>query len=481
MLVTNQGIVMLFTSFQFCIFFPITLFLYFIAPIEYAWLLLLVASSYFYLSSDILGAALISIAIMVNYGAALYIEKTSSSFYRKFCLTLSLIITFSLLFICKYMNFFYHSLYMLGFYNEYVPYPITLPIGISFFTFQAVSYTVDIFYKKYQAEHHLGKFALFILYFPQLVAGPIERGSHLLNQLTTRKPFSYHNIIIGLRTFLGGLLLKLVVADNLSKYVDAVYNNVHLYVGWPLLFATYLFAFQIFCDFAGYSYMAIGIARTMGITLMENFKQPYLADSIKDFWKRWHISLSTWFCDYIYIPLGGNKVSSVRYCGNIAITFLLSGLWHGANWTFIIWGALHSFYMIASYWLPDCFIRRVPSLMRIIGTFSAVCISWIFFRANTVHDACYILCHMFDQLTCWNNLLQLRRAVVMGRSYDISILFFLTVIIWGVHCVQRYAGKIRHMLDFFPTYVRLCIYYITIFTLFLWGEFGGYNFIYFQF
>lgn len=472
---------MLFNSIQFCIFFPLTLLLYFIVPLNYAWFFLLAASSYFYISSDMLGALLIAMAILINYGAALYIEKAVSSFKKKLCLISALIITFGSLFICKYMNFFYHSLYALGLYDAYAPFGITLPIGISFFTFQTISYTIDVFYNKYPAEHHFGRFALFILYFPQLVAGPIERASNLLGQLSNRKSFSYTNMIIGLRTFLGGLLLKLVVADNLSKYVDAVYNNVHLYVGWPLLFATYLFAFQIFCDFAGYSYMAIGIARTMGITLMENFKQPYLASSIKDFWKRWHISLSSWFCDYVYIPLGGNQVTSLRYCVNIGVTFLLSGLWHGANWTFVIWGALHSIYMIISHLLPIRLVHGIPYIIRIFCTFSAVCISWIFFRANSVHDAFYVLAHMFEGLTSWHSLLQLRRAVVMGRSYDVSILLLLTIIVWLVHYIQVYIGQIRHMLDRFPSYLRLVIYYVTIFILFLWGEFGGYNFIYFQF
>lgn len=476
---------MLFNSLHFCIFFPLVTFLYFIVPVRYSWLILFLASCYFYMSWQPLYIVLIAAATVVNYGASIAIEGASTVLKKRAYLIMSIVVTFGLLFIFKYIDFFYQSFHMvlqwLGFSCAYIPFNITLPVGISFFTFQTISYTIDIFYGKHRAERHFGKFALFVTYFPQLVAGPIERAGNLLEQFNKREPFKYHNAVVGLRTFLGGMLLKIVVADNLAKYVNAVFNNVHDYVGWSLLFATYLFAFQIFCDFAGYSYMAIGIARVMGIRLMENFSQPYLAASIKDFWKRWHISLSSWFCDYVYIPLGGSKVPLVRYQLNIMITFLLSGLWHGSSWTFVIWGALNGLYMIIALYIPTRWVRTTPYVIRMFITFSAVCFAWIFFRANTLADAWYIMSHMFVGLNQWSTVLQLRRAVVMGRSYDITVLFFLTFLVWLVHFFQYHKGHIRYHIGTISQCARILLYYIGIVILFLLGEFGGHQFIYFQF
>lgn len=428
---------------------------------------------------------LIGLATVINYCASIAIEDSSSELQKKIYLGLSAGTTFGMLFIFKYVNFFYESLHVglqiFGYSHHHVPFDITLPVGISFFTFQTMSYTIDTFYGTQKAERHFGKFALFVTYFPQLVAGPIERASNLLDQFNKRELFTYSNAIIGLRTLLGGMLLKIVIADNLAKYVDAVYNNVHDYTGWPLLFATYLFAFQIFCDFAGYSYMAIGIARIMGINLMENFRQPYMAASIRDFWKRWHISLSSWFADYVYIPLGGNRVSRNRYQFNIMVTFLLSGLWHGSNWTFVIWGALNGIYMIIASLLPEALMRKIPYACRIMITFSAVCFSWIFFRANSLSDAWYIIQHMFIDLGNWSSLLQLRRAVVMGRSFDVTTLMLLTFMVWITQVLQYYTGHIRYALGTISQYARVMLYYAGIVSLFLLGEFGGQQFIYFQF
>ena len=428
---------------------------------------------------------LIGLATVVNYAVSIAIEDTVSDKAKKIYLYLSMVITLGILFIFKYINFFYHALHsMLEFFvikHSYTPFTFTLPVGISFFTFQTMSYTLDVFYGKQKAERHFGKFALFVTYFPQLVAGPIERARNLLAQFNKREQFSYDNAIIGLRTFLGGMVLKIVVADNVAKYVDAVYNNVHDYIGWPLLFATYLFAFQIFCDFAGYSYMAIGIARVMGIKLMENFRQPYIAASIKDFWKRWHISLSTWFSDYVYIPLGGNRVSFIRFQMNIIVTFLVSGLWHGSNWTFVIWGALHGLYMLMALYIPNLLVRSLPHSVRVVITFSLTCFAWIFFRANSLSDAWYVVQHMFMDLTHWSSLLQLRRAVVMARSFDILPLFMLTLGVWLVQLLQHYTGHIRYNLVHVSKYLRIIMYYISIGAIFLLGEFGGHQFIYFQF
>lgn len=476
---------MLFNSLHFCIFFPLVTVSYYLVPFHYSWLILLGASCYFYMSWQPLYILLIGLASVVNYAVSIAIEDSMSVKAKKIYLWISILITFGLLFIFKYINFFYHSMHMLlqfcAIKHSYVPFTITLPVGISFFTFQTMSYTLDVFYGKQKAERHFGKFALFVTYFPQLVAGPIERAGNLLKQFNKREPFSYDNVVVGLRTLLGGMILKIVVADNAAKYVDAVYNNVHDYVGWSLLFATYLFAFQIFCDFAGYSYMAIGIARVMGINLMENFKQPYVAASIKDFWRRWHISLSTWFSDYVYIPLGGSRVSFIRLQLNIIVTFLISGLWHGSNWTFVIWGALHGLYMLAALYISQSWVRAVPSVVRVAFTFSLTCFAWIFFRANSLSDAWYIVQYMFVDLMQWSTILQLRRAVVMARSFDIIPLFMLTLGVWLIQIVQHYTGHIRYNLAHFSKYIRIMLYYISIAAIFLLGEFGGHQFIYFQF
>jgi len=476
---------MLFNSLHFCVFFPLVVLGYYSVPVHYSWLVLLIASCYFYMSWQPLYILLIGLATVVNYAVSIAIEDSVSVKAKKIYLYISMMVTFGLLFIFKYIDFFYHAIHLLlqalAVDHRYIPFNITLPVGISFFTFQTMSYTLDVFYGKQKAERHFGKFALFVTYFPQLVAGPIERAGNLLAQFNKREQFSYENAIVGLRTLLGGMVLKIVVADNVAKYVDAVYNNVHEYVGWPLLFATYLFAFQIFCDFAGYSYMAIGIARVMGINLMENFKQPYVAASIRDFWRRWHISLSTWFSDYVYIPLGGNRVSFIRLHINILVTFLISGLWHGSSWTFVIWGALHGLYMLSALYIPNSWMRFFPHGMRIGITFGLTCFAWIFFRANSLSDAWYIMHHMFVDLVQWSNLLQLRRAVVMGRSFDVVPLFLLTLGVWLVQLLQHYTGHIRYNLAHVSQYLRIIMYYISIAAIFLLGEFGGHQFIYFQF
>lgn len=476
---------MLFNSLHFCLFLPIVTTFYYIVPHSYAWFVLLIASCYFYMSWQPFYILLIGFATVLNYFLSIAIEDADNPAMKKAYLYCAVVCTLGILFIFKYLDFFYqalhHGAYAFGFDFEYTPFGLTLPVGISFFTFQTMSYTLDVFWGKQKAERHFGKFALFVTYFPQLVAGPIERASNLLIQFDQRKPFSYENASFGLRTFLGGMILKIVVADNLARYVDAVYNNVYDYIGWPLLFATYLFAFQIFCDFAGYSYMAIGIARIMGINLMENFRQPYLAASIRDFWRRWHISLSTWFSDYVYLPLGGNRVPLLRYNINIIITFLISGLWHGSNWTFIIWGALHAFYMLSAFYIPDSLVKKLPYFFKVFITFSLTCFAWIFFRANSLADASYILNHMFVGMFDWSTLLQLRRPVVIGRSFDIISLVMLTLGVWIVHIIQQYIGHIRYNLSRVSQFLRIILYYVSIAGIFLLGEFGGHQFIYFQF
>lgn len=476
---------MLFNSLHFCIFFPIVTVLYYSVPERWSMLVLLLASCYFYASWNSYLICLLVGSSLVDYVAAIRISETDSLFKKRLLLSCSVSANLGLLFTFKYFNFFMQS-------AQYVAqatgsswiapaYNIILPVGISFYTFQIMSYTIDVYKGELDAERDFVRFLLFVTFFPQLVAGPIERAGALLSQFGIRKPFCYEDAVVGLRTFLGGMLLKVVVADNVAPYVDAVYNNVHDYTGWPLLFATYLFAFQIFSDFAGYSYMAIGIARTLGFTLMENFRQPYLAHSVPDFWRRWHISLSTWFRDYLYIPLGGSRVGFNRMACNLFATFLVSGLWHGASWTFVVWGALNGAYSVGALFIPASVVNVIPKLLRQGMTFGLICFSWIFFRANSVHDAWYVVTHLFGNITQVSNIFLLRRAVVVGRTMSAEWLFGITLIVWISMVVQAYAGHIRYALGALPQYGRWSLYYAAVGALFLLGEFGGSQFIYFQF
>jgi len=333
---------MLFNSLEFIIFFPIVVGLYFIISPRFRWILLLAASYYFYMCWNYKYILLILFSTVVDYFAAIAMSRTSQKKFKKVFLVASLFSNLGLLFFFKYFNFFSGSINAVldqfnVFYN--VPYyDYLLPVGISFYTFQTLSYTIDVYKGKQKPEYHFGKFALFVSFFPQLVAGPIERSVNLLPQFSQTFKFEYARIRDGIILMTWGMFKKVVIADRLSEYVNEVFNNPESYDGFHNILATLFFSFQIYCDFSGYSDVAIGAALVMGYHLMKNFNRPYLAKSIGEFWSRWHISLSTWFRDYVYIPLGGNRVNISRLLFNLYITFLISGLWHGANWTFAIWG-----------------------------------------------------------------------------------------------------------------------------------------------
>lgn len=336
---------MLFNSLQFLIFFPIVILLYYLLPHSKRWIFLLLASYYFYMSWNPAYIVLILISTLVDYFAAIKMSEQDNINKRKIYLFFSLFANLGLLFIFKYFNFFNDSVRLL-FQSLGVNYGVPslsllLPVGISFYTFQTLSYTIDVYRGVTKPERHFGIFAVYVSFFPQLVAGPIERSERLLPQFRVPVIPNENNFSSGMKLMVWGFFKKVVVADNVAIIVNQVYNNVNEYQGLPLIIATFLFAIQIYCDFSGYSDIAIGSARVMGIHLMKNFNTPYFSKSITEFWKRWHISLSTWFRDYVYIPLGGNRVSKPRHYLNLFLTFLISGLWHGANWTFVIWGALH--------------------------------------------------------------------------------------------------------------------------------------------
>ncbi|MEM9299072.1 MAG: MBOAT family O-acyltransferase, partial [Bacteroidota bacterium] len=345
---------------------------------------------------------LIVFSTLVDYVVAIKMDSTNNKTLRKSLLFLSLLSNLGLLFTFKYFNFFNKIIedILLPFGYEYSPSVLTvlLPVGISFYTFQTLSYTIDVFLKKQRAQYHFGKFALFVSFFPQLVAGPIERSTQLLPQFDKTFDFDYKRITSGLKQMFWGLFKKIVIADRVAVIVNQVFNNATDYEGFSLVVGTIFFSFQIYCDFSGYSDIAIGCARVFGFNLMTNFNKPYYAKSISEFWQRWHISLSTWFRDYVYIPLGGNRTMKWRWYFNLFITFFISGIWHGANWTFIIWGAIHGVYLIlAIVFRPivNTLYNKLSldasslsvKVWQATSTYFLVCLAWIFFRANSVSDA----------------------------------------------------------------------------------------------
>jgi alginate O-acetyltransferase complex protein AlgI len=395
---------MLFNSFQFLLFFPLTVLIYFILPNKYRWIFLLVASYYFYMNWKPVYALLIFTSTFITWACSLLMESTSIKRKKKLYLIFSLLINFSILFLYKYFNFVNESiLHLLDAFNVRWSVPnfdILLPVGISFYSFQAVGYTIDVYRGDLKAEKNLGIYALFVSFFPQLVAGPIERTSSLLPQFYEFKRFQIGNFKEGISLMIWGYFMKTVISDRLGLYVDAAYNNIDDHNGSTLLLATFFFSFQIYCDFAGYSNIAIGASKIMGYDLMTNFKRPYFALNISEFWHRWHISLSTWFRDYLYIPLGGNKVSKRRGYFNVFITFLVSGIWHGANWTFFIWGALHGFYIsVQKYFKIDKIFSDEFNFSYFIFSlinFVLVSFAWIFFRANNLSDAITVIFKIFS-------------------------------------------------------------------------------------
>ncbi len=393
---------MSFNSITFLLFFPITILLFYLLRNPYRWYMVLVASCIFYMFFIPKYVLILFLLIAIDYTAGLLMDKTKK---RKLILLVSIITNLGILFLFKYFNFFNENIAELAklihWSYSLETLSLILPIGLSFHTFQSLSYVVEVYKKNWKPEKNIFKYALYVMYFPQLVAGPIERPQHVLPQLFTTVKFNSDNMLSGLQRILLGLFKKVVIADRLALVVNQVYSTPHDYIGFPLVLATVCFAFQIYFDFSGYTDIALGAAKTMNIKLMENFQSPYLARSISDFWRRWHISLYSWFRDYVYIPLGGNRVSLLRQSLNIFIVFLLSGLWHGASWTYIVWGCIHGGYIIiATLWSktkmsrlesPISSVFLVP--LQIVLTFILVSIAWVFFRANSISDALYILSH----------------------------------------------------------------------------------------
>ena len=338
---------MSFISAEFILFAVLIFSAYFLIAQRWRWLFLLLASYYFYAFWQPSYLLLIVFSTLVDYLVGLALGSTSATkvYRRRLLLACSLVANLGLLFIFKYANLLGQAVTdlstALGIPIEFGALDLLLPVGISFYTFQSMAYTFDVYRGRLPAQRHFGIFATYVAFFPQLVAGPIERATNMLPQFQLKFGFDYDRVVSGLRLILWGVFKKVVIADRLAIYVNAVYGDVESYAGLRLIVATVFFAFQIYCDFSAYSDIAIGTARILGFRLMENFRRPYLAISLRDFWRRWHISLSTWFRDYVYIGLGGNRQGASRQVINLLIVFALSGLWHGANWTFLLWGIFH--------------------------------------------------------------------------------------------------------------------------------------------
>ena len=493
---------MLFNSIQFFLFFPIVTLLYFIIPHRFRWLLLLAASCYFYMAFIWYFILILVFTIVVDYYVGIGLENEKDLTKRKRLLILSIIANIGILAVFKYYNFLNQIMSdILIAIDQKNPIPmlsLVLPIGLSFHTFQALSYTIEVYRGNIKAERHFGIYALYVMFYPQLVAGPIERPQNILHQFYTHHYFNYNDVTSGLKLMAWGLFKKMVIADRISLVVDGIYTNPEAQSGFTCVVGTMLFAIQIYCDFSGYSDIAIGAARVMGIKLMENFKRPYHSQSVSEFWQRWHISLSTWFRDYLYIPLGGSKVAIPHWYFNLFITFLMSGLWHGAHWNFVIWGGLNGFYLILGLWTAPLRnkiveitklnrLKTVHTLLNVALTFSLICISWVFFRATSFDNAMTILMKGFSWASILNDIGNKGIMTLINQVFEQPNVFggkWITFFALGILLVVEYLqiyGSLTQRIASYPLVIRWIIYYIFIIILFLLSDHSNRQFIYFQF
>lgn len=465
---------MLFNSVSYAIFLPIVFISYWLIKPDKRWILLLIASYYFYMNWNVKYVFLIFFTTLISYLCGLALEKKRDIRY----VMTALILCLGVLFVFKYLNFSISIINRLA-NTQFRSLNLLLPVGISFYTFQTLSYVIDVYRGKIEAEHHFGIYATFVSFFPQLVAGPIERSGNLLPQIKKEHIFDLENAYYGSKLLLWGLYKKILIADNLAVIVDKVYENVTSYRGFSLVLATVFFSIQIYCDFSGYSDMARGSARLFGIDLMENFKSPYFATSIRDFWSRWHISLSTWFKDYLYIPLGGNRVGLFRNCLNLLIVFIVSGLWHGAGWHFILWGGMHGLLQIVERFLK--LNKKNPPGMTIwfsrLFVYVIVCIAWIFFRSNNIYDAIYIIKNSISGIS------SIYPYLMSGiKTLNISIPGILLMIapLMVFDYLSLKTDVIASISSWDKIYQHLLIVFMIMVLLFF-SHTGQSSFVYFQF
>jgi alginate O-acetyltransferase complex protein AlgI len=477
----------LFNSWQFAIFFPFCVLAFFSLPHRFRWAWLLVSSIFFYAVYIPEYILILFLTIIVDYLAGIWIERSTGT-KRKFFLWMSIIVTCAILFFFKYYNFVLQSILQIFDIPSGVAArsSFPLPIGLSFHTFQSLSYVIEVYRGRQKAERHLGIYSVYVLFFPQLVAGPIERPQNLLHQFREYKKFDVYRASSGLFLVAWGLFQKTVVADRLGVIVDYVYDAYGSAPASAHLLASIFFAFQIYADFQGYSNVARGTARILGFDLMKNFNRPYGAASVTEFWRRWHISLSTWFRDYLYFPLGGGKGGPIRVARNLLITFLVSGLWHGANWTFVIWGMLNGAWVVLERWthLPEKTARLIKPFPQIL-TFMMVLVTWVFFRARSIEAAFDILSSFpVGLVDVFSNFGTDAFFAGLGSS---PVNFYLAVVaIAGMLFFEKYEMPtdlgitIRQR----PTAIRWCAYVgvVTVVVLsWIYFPASAKPFIYFQF
>jgi len=464
---------MLFNSLEFIIFFPVVTILYFLLPHSFRWIHLLIASCIFYAAFIPSYLLILFFLIAIDYTAGLLIEKQRN---KKLWLVMSIVANISLLGLFKYYDFFISNINELT-GAHFILLKWILPIGLSFHTFQSLSYTIEVYRGKQVAIRHAGYYALYVMFYPQLVAGPIERPQHLLPQFFKQQQFSSQKLYEGLRLMAWGFFKKLVIADRIGQYADAVFNNADHAGSSSIWLAVFFFSIQIYADFSGYSDIAIGAARCMGIDLCINFNRPYQSGNIREFWKRWHISLSSWFRDYVYIPLGGNRKGLFRKKINLMITFILSALWHGAGWTFMIWGALHGTYTLIYDSLKK-YTRRLPAIGAWLITGICVGFAWIFFRAASLNDAVKIISQAANlREISFSNML-----IIPGISIEFGnfTLAFSCCMIAYMFIVEKLTTP--KLLDLNTKKITdISLFVSTVLLIIFFGVFQKSGFIYFQF
>jgi len=471
---------MLFNSLHFLLFIPFVIILFYLIPGKSRWILLLGASCYFYMAFVPAYILILFFIILLDFWVGIKLENTENKKTRKLILTLSLIANISLLAFFKYFNFLNENITeLLNVFNvenkiEFLN--VILPIGLSFHTFQSMGYTIDVYYNKQKAERHLGYYSVYVLFFPQMVAGPIERYNRLGNQLldVSKKVLTYSNVTNGLRLILYGFFIKMAIADNLSDFVNTIYENPLKYNSYSVITGLIFYSFQIYSDFYGYSLIALGSARLLGINLIDNFKNPYLAKSISEFWSRWHISLSTWFRDYLFIPLGGSKVKIKRWIFNILIVFSVSGLWHGANWAFVIWGAAHGLTYLIERGIKNLFHFKEKTsftfwgIIDVLKNFVIVTVIWIFFRGKDMKNIQDIFHSMFNNLN-------------LSDDFHVPVLIWILLGLFVLSDIVLFNNRYDKWCETKPGLVRWASYCLLIFAIMVLSGVNNNPFIYFQF
>ncbi len=494
---------MLFNSLDFMVFFPIVVLVYFVIPKKIRYIWLLIASYYFYMCWNVEYALLIGVSTIITWISGLLLGKFEKNWQRKLVVALSFISNIGILIFYKYFDFLLDNInFLLGKLNiEMIsnPFDIVLPVGISFYTFQALSYTVDVYRKEIEPEKNPLRYALFVSFFPQLVAGPIERSKNLLTQLKNVeniKVWNYDRVASGVIQMIWGLFQKMVIADRISIFVDTVYANLHAVGTFETVIGIVGFAIQIYCDFAAYSTIAIGAARVMGFELMENFDTPYFSRSIKEFWRRWHISLGSWLRDYLYIPLGGNRKGKVRKYFNLMVTFFVSGLWHGASWTYVLWGCIEGAYQVIGELLAPV-KKKINQIFnvndkafsyklgQVIITFSLHTLTLVIFRAQSLSEAFYYYKRMFTRWNPWVFFNEGLYNYGLDRV-EVNILFVALLILLAVDLLKYVKNQsLSEFLMKQNWWFRWVVVIGMIVAIFVYGQYGvafdSTQFIYFQF